>query len=71
MFFPIVMLLAAQPELAPQTLGMLLAPILVITALVVATTMVALFGDRERGQRARVILGDLLDLLRSGRGGRR
>ncbi|WP_280454186.1 hypothetical protein [Nocardia brasiliensis] len=50
---------------------MLLAPILVITALVVATTMVALFGDRERGQRARVILGDLLDLLRSGRGGRR
>lgn len=43
--------------------------IAVFSALVVVAALVAVLAGRERGERARLVLGDLLSLL--GRGGQR
>jgi hypothetical protein len=51
-----------------------LLPISAITSLLICATVVALSAGRERGERARLILVDLLDVLRAlfrcDRGGR-
>lgn len=68
MFLSIPLLLATQPHPPLITIA-LLAPVLILTGLVAAATLVALFAGHERGTRARLVLGDLLTVLR--RGGRR
>ncbi|MFI6960013.1 hypothetical protein ACIBJI_41925 [Nocardia sp. NPDC050408] len=58
-------LLAAQPGLTAITLAALV-PIAVLTALVAVAALVAILAGHERGDRARLVLSDLLGVFRRG-----
>lgn len=70
MYVSLLMFFAARPELGVAMLVVSALPVVVIAISVAAAAGVALFGGRERGARARLVLRDLLDALRR-RGGRR
>ncbi|WP_435593855.1 hypothetical protein [Nocardia sp. bgisy118] len=56
-----------QPNLFALVLAALI-PVGVLTVLVMLAATVAIFGGTERGERARLVLCNLLEVL--GRGGR-
>ncbi|MEU2043576.1 hypothetical protein [Nocardia niwae] len=62
------MLAAAQPGVTAIVVAVLV-PIAVLTVLVAVAASVAILAGHERGERARLVLSDLLGVL--GRGDRR